>query len=331
MSTRSERSVEQLMKLAGEREMPAADAMERARLAAHDSWQKLLRQRSAPVPAPRRWLRISLGLAAAASVVFVALLAFVPPAAPPPQVSARVVSLEGGALSHGRAGDTVVFSASDVMAGTTLETVEGRVALTLDGALSLRMNRHTRLRFDSPSGVTLLAGDIYVDSGGVNAAGRLRIETPAGVVRHVGTQFQVFVARTNTRVRVREGRVLFTPLAAGEPQAVAAGDELRVADGRAEFTRGLPAFGAEWEWTAAITPPFDIESRPLAEFLAWAAREHGWQIRYASETLQEQTYEIRLHGALDPSNTDAMIERMSLITGVPLQIRNGVLWVGAAR
>jgi len=329
MSTRSEQSVEQLMKLAGEREMPAADAMERARLAAHDSWQKLLQQRSAP--APRRRLRMSVGLAAAASVALVALLAFLPSTPLPPQVSARVVSLERGAVSHGGAGDSVVFPASDVMAGTTLETAEGRVALTLGDSLSLRMNRHTRLRFDSPSAVTLLAGDIYVDSGGVNAAGRLRIETPAGVVRHVGTQFQVFVQGSNTRVRVREGRVVFTPLAAGEPSAVAAGDELRIADGRAELTRGLAPFGADWEWTTAVAPPFDIEGRPLAEFVAWAAREHGWQVRYASESLQQQTYETRLHGALDPSSTDAMVERVSLVTGVPLQVRNGVLWVGAAR
>lgn len=329
MNESSERSVEQLMKIAGEREMPAAAAMERARLAAHDSWQTALRQGSAR--APRRWLKISLGLATAAGFLTMALLAFRPESPVPPQVAARVISLEGGALSQGGAGGTVVFPASEVMTGTTLETDAGRVALTLGDSLSLRMNQHTRLRFDSPFAVTLLAGDIYVDSGGVNAAGRLRIDTPAGEVRHVGTQFQVFVVGADTRVRVREGRVLFTPLAAGEPRAVAAGDELHVADGRAELRRGLPSFGADWEWSAAVAPPFDIESRPLAEFIAWAAREHGWQVRYASEMLQQQTYEIRLHGELDPSNTDTMVERVSMITGIPLQARDGVLWVGAAR
>ena len=329
MNSSSEKSVEQLMKLAGEREMPTAAAMERARRAAHDSWQATLRQGAAR--APRRGLKISLGLATAAGLVLLVLLAFRPESPVLPQVAARVLSLEGGAWSQGRAGNTVLFPASDVMTGTTLETDAGRVALTLGDSLSLRMNRHTRLRFDSPSAVTLLAGDIYVDSGGVNAAGRLRIATPAGEVRHVGTQFQVFVAGADTRVRVREGRVLFTPLAAGEPHAVAAGDELHIAHGRAQLRRGLPSFGADWEWSATVAPPFDLESRPLAEFIAWAAREHGWQVRYASETLQQQTYEIRLHGVLDPSNTDAMIERVSLITGIPLQVRAGVLWIGAAR
>jgi ferric-dicitrate binding protein FerR (iron transport regulator) len=232
---------------------------------------------------------------------------------------------------HDAAGDTVVLRASDVMSGNALETADGRVALTLGNSLSLRMNRHTRMRFDSPSDVTLLAGDIYVDSGGVNAAGRLRIETPAGVVRHVGTQFQVLVTEAGTRVRVREGRVLFTPLDAGAPRDVAAGDELRIVDGRLDLRRGQPSFGAEWEWAATVAPPFDIDGRPLAEFLAWVAREHGWQLRYASEALQQQTYEIRLHGALDQSGADAMIGRVSLITGVPLRAHDGVLWVGAAR
>lgn len=325
MNTESERSVEQLLKLAGERETPPAAGMERARLAAHESWQRVLREQPAR---PRRWMKISIALAAAAGVVWFALLRF-PAATSPPQQVARVTALTGGAVVHDFAGDTVLFAGGEVFAGTTLETMNGRVALTLGGAMSLRMDRHTRLRFDAAQRVTLLAGTLYVDSGGINAVGGLRIETPAGAVRHVGTQFQVFVAGADTRVRVREGRVLFTPGDSSAPRDVVAGEELRIAGGRVDFRRGLPASGADWEWCASIAPPFDIESRPLAEFLAWAAREHGWQLRYTSAALQQQTYEIRLHGALDQSSADAMVERVSLITGVPLRARDGVLWVGA--
>jgi ferric-dicitrate binding protein FerR (iron transport regulator) len=232
---------------------------------------------------------------------------------------------------HDDAGGTMLLPVTEVMSGHAIETSDGRVVLALGNSLSLRMNRFTRLRFDSPSDVTLLAGGIYVDSGGINAAGGLRIETPAGEVRHVGTQFQVSVAGADTRVRVREGRVVFTPLEAGAPRDIAAGDELHVVDGRLGMTRGLPSFGAGWDWAAALAPAFDIEGRPLAEFLAWAAREHGWQLRYSDATLQQQTYEIRLHGALDQTSAEVMIERVSLITGVPLVARDGVLWVGAAR
>ena len=117
-------------------------------------------------------------------------------------------------------------------------------------------------------------------------------------MRHVGTQFQVQVTGNTTRVRVREGRVLLER-ASGVPRTsrpvttcVIAGEDLR-------WQRGLPSFGAEWEWSASIAPALAIENRPLAEFLAWIAREHGWQIQYADETLQHRTLDIRLHGSLD--------------------------------
>ena len=93
---------------------------------------------------------------------------------------------------------------------------------------------------------------------------------------------------------------------------------------------GLPAFGADWEWSASVAPTIDVEDRPLAEFLAWMAREHGWQLHYADEALQQRTLEIRLHGSLDGLDTAAMLERVALVTGIPLEAREGVLWVGGA-
>ena len=92
-----------------------------------------------------------------------------------------------------------------IHAGTTLSTSEGRVALTFGDSLSLRIDRHTRLRFDSREQVTLLAGALYVDSGGINAVPALRIETPAGAVRHVGTQFQVHVTGDVTACACAKG------------------------------------------------------------------------------------------------------------------------------
>ena len=74
---------------------------------------------------------------------------------------------------------------------------------------------------------------------------------------------------------------------------------------------------------------FEIENRPLSEFLAWLAREQGWRVHYASERLQEQAAQIRLHGSLEGLEVAAMLERVVLVTGVKLEVRHGVLWVGA--
>ena len=279
----------------------------------------------------RSRVRTMLGFALAAGIAAIAVFAWTErhqPAAP--VLVARIATLTGGASLREDRGEIIARVALPIHSGTTLSTSEGRVALTFGDSLSLRIDRQTRLRFDSRNQVTLLEGALYVDSGGVNAVPALRIETPAGVVRHVGTQFQVQVTGNTTRVRVREGRVLLER-ASGAPTDIAAGDELRVAGDELRWQHGLPSFGAEWEWSAGIAPALEIENRPLAEFLAWTAREHGWQIQYTDETLQHRTLDIRLHGSLYELDSAAMLERVALVTGVNLQAREGVLWVGGVR
>ena len=319
----SERSIERLIKLAGERDMPTPEGMERARLAAHESWSRML---GGQAPVPRRsWLKPVLGFALAAGIAALALSTWTQrPMPAAPELVARIATLTGDVLFEGK---PVARVAQPIHAGTTLATSDGRVALTFGDSLSLRIDRHTRIRFDGRDRMTLFAGALYVDSGGINAVPALRIETPAGVVRHVGTQFQVQVAGLTTRVRVREGLVLLTR-ASGAPTDIAAGDELQVTGDDLQWRRGLASFGAEWEWSAGIAPALEIENRPLAEFVTWMAREHGWQVRYGDEGLQQRAFDIRLHGSLDRLDSEAMLERISLVTGVSLRARDGVLWVG---
>jgi ferric-dicitrate binding protein FerR (iron transport regulator) len=320
-----ESTIERLIKLAGGRDMPTSEGMERARRAAHESWSRMLNQRAAP---RRSRLQAILGFAIAAGIA--ALGVFLWPQRPvpaAPELVARIATLTGDAVLLESLAETPARVALPIRAGATLASREGRVAFTFGDSLSLRLDRHTRLRFDSREQVTLLEGAAYVDSGGINAVPALRIETPAGAVRHVGTQFQVRVSGELTVVRVREGRVLLSR-ASGAPTDIAAGDELRVTGGELRLRRGLPSYGADWEWSAGIAPALEIENRPLAEFIAWVAREHGWQVRYGDETLQSRTFDIRLHGSLDQMEGPAMLERVTLVTGVPLQARDGVLWVG---
>jgi len=114
-------------------------------------------------------------------------------------------------------------------------------------------------------------------------------------------------------------------------RTVAAGDALEVRGDEERWQHGLPSFGTAWEWSAALAPALAIEDRPLAEFLAWMAREHGWQLHFSDEALQRQAQEIHLHGSLDGLDAPAMLERVALVTGVPLALGDGVLSVGVAR
>jgi len=318
-------TIERLIKLAGERDMPSAEGMERARQAAHESWTRALKSREA-APSNTR-LRL-LGFALAAGIAAVGVLLWIQrPAPTPPELVARVTTLVGDARLQDAGDETPARLALPIHSGSTLATGDGRVALTFGDSLSLRVDRQTRLRFDGREQVTLLAGALYIDSGGINAVPGLRIETPAGAVRHVGTQYQVRVDGNVTLVRVREGRVLLSPVS-GASTDIAAGDELQVSGTDLRWQRGLPSFGKDWEWSAGIAPALEIEGRPLTEFVAWVAREHGWQIRYVDESMQSRAIDIRLHGSLDPLDSAAMLERVSLVTGVPLDAHDGVLWVG---
>ncbi len=313
---REDSSIEQLLKLAGTRDMPSQSATERARAAAEAAWQRGLRQPAHPLRGRRLWIPLAL----AASSVLIAVLVLDRPAPRAAQVVASVVAVDADpVLRVGAAGHE----------GTTVSTGDGRAAFLLGDSLSLRVDRGTRIEFVSEDRVRLAKGSVYVDSGGLNAVSRLRIETPAGEVRHLGTQFLVSVEGAATRIRVREGRVeLARP---GLPaQDIAAGDGLNVEGGRMQLLQGLASHGGDWEWATATAPAFDIENRPLSEFLAWVSREHGWQLAYRDEEIRVRAQDIRLHGTVSGLEVQAMLERIALITGVSLRVEAGVLQVDPA-
>jgi ferric-dicitrate binding protein FerR (iron transport regulator) len=268
--------------------------------------------------------RVTLALAAGL-VAVVMLAALLWRGEPTPIEVARVAAIQGEVRIAESSAPLPV--ARVLRSGEVLSTREGRVALAFGDALSLRVDRQSRLGFNGAGHVTLLEGAVYVDSGGLNAHAPLRIDTPAGAVRHVGTQFQVRVREGRTRVQVREGRVVITRSGSSAID-LAAGDVADLAGTQMRLAHGQPAHGAEWEWAAQTAPGFDIENRPLSEFLAWVAREHGWQLRFGDDSLQARAQDIRLHGSMDGIEAQAMLERVSLITGVPLAVRDGVLWAG---
>ena len=325
MSTDPDRSIETLIRLAGERELPSDEATARARDAAEASWRRMLASKPA-----RPGSRIPLALAAALALVALGWYAWMQRDAAPPVVVARVAAVDGGArIRRGRA-NQIARLQDEVTSGAILQTADGRAAATIADALSLRLDNNTRLRFDGRDRVTLLEGALYVDSGGLGLRPPLTINTPAGEVRHIGTQFQVRVSGDITSIRVREGRVA---LRRGDAIArtVTAGDALEVRGTDERWQHGLASFGPGWEWSAALAPTLAIEDRPLAEFLAWMAREHGWQLHFSNESLQKRAQEIHLHGSLEGLDAAAMLERVALVTGVPLALDEGVLWVGASR
>jgi ferric-dicitrate binding protein FerR (iron transport regulator) len=122
------------------------------------------------------------------------------------------------------------------------------------------------------------------------------VQTKAGFVEHQGTQFEV-VVDGEVRVRVREGVVQFHRPAGIE--TAEAGVELVVpVDGPVE-RHVLATHGREWSWMESLAPEYEIEDRPLIDFLQWVARETGRQLDFADDRAREVAARTRLHGSVD--------------------------------
>jgi ferric-dicitrate binding protein FerR (iron transport regulator) len=177
---------------------------------------------------------------------------------------------------------------------------------------SVRFDRASRARLVSAGRIELDAGATYVDSG--TASPRLEIVTPFGVVRNVGTQFEVRLSEASLRVRVRSGIVEVhrgADVASARP-----GTELTLGPGLATSRTAVP-YGEDWAWVERLAPVFEIEGRSLAAFLEHVCREQGWTLAYADPRLARDASGIMLHGStagLQPSDALAVVMKTSGLT-----------------
>ncbi len=235
--------------------------------------------------------------------------------------SSRLLTLAGG---------------EPVYAGTVIETAAqgrtraggeaGRAAIRLAGGQSMRLDGSSRVRFASSSDLVLERGAVYVDSaGGAN----VEVRTTLGVVRDIGTQFEVRLldetAEPSLRVRVREGSVMLEH--GGDSHHALAGEELSArGDGRVE--RGKASiFGPHWQWVLDTAPTPEVAGRPLADFLDWVSREGGWTVRFADAETAQIASSTMLHG--DVRNL-GVAEASSMVlhgSGLDYRLEDGVFVV----
>ncbi len=194
-----------------------------------------------------------------------------------------------------------------LLAGSALETSGGAssAALALGGAgTSLRLGGETRVRIASAEEIELTRGALYVDSG-ERATGGVRVRTPLGTARDVGTQFSVRLIENGARaleIRVRSGAVA-VERTGGELVAAPAEELLIHTDGSVE-RRELAADDPAWGWALAAAPPFAVSGRTLGEVLRWACREAGWRLRYESAELEARAEAIRVRGGVGALRAD---------------------------
>ena len=323
--------IERLLRLAGPRESAPREREERVRTALHAVWNDSVRVRRRR----RIYFRGGALLAAAAALLAVfglldrAVVDPLPvaegPVATVQAVSGIVRARQPGSLPGAgtelRVGDSVA-------GGMIVDTgVLGRTALRLAGGPSLRLDFGTRLVPLTDSAVTLESGALYFDSGEeTSGAPPVEIRTGLGVVRHVGTQFEVRLASEGMRLRVREGVASLEN--EGRVHEAEAGTELTVDGAGSLSRRAVPGFGPDWDWVLDVAPPFELEGSTLDVFLTWVRRETGWQIRFAEERSEAGSSTV-LHGSIEDMRPDQALEAVLPTCGLAHSLESGILLVEA--
>lgn len=332
-----DQSLAELLRATGPRTMPPAAVEAEVRAAVEAEWQRVVAGR---VAAHRRQTRSRLagGLALVATVAGVALMVFRGPADEPdagPVLAGTLTRVAGPVAVAAASGEAERAATAGVplTAQSRVTTgPAGRAVVALSGGGSLRVDAGTRLVFASADRVVLDEGAVYYDSGVAGSESRpFVVTTPRGTVQHVGTQFLVRAARDSgpVSIAVREGRVLVEH--DGARREASAGDRVTLlADGSAQVGRIAPD-AAEWQWIHAVTPPYALEDRPLDEFLAWAARETGRRLEFASAADREAAAAVRLKGSIDGFAPDDALAAVVPTTRFSYRLEDGRLAVAHQR
>lgn len=322
----TDREIERLLRATGARVRPPVETEREVRAAVHAEWRAVVAARQ--VSRRTSWYAAAAGFAVVGLAVWLARPMLVEP--PVSAVAASLVRSTGVVeQSPGGAGRWQAVGAADaLMTGTELRTgPTARAALALPDGVSLRLDADTRLALVAPDRFELRQGAVYVDAGSEpgSATDALVLATRYGDVRHLGTQYELRVGRTEALLSVREGRVAIDGRA-GELTSTA-GEQLTVGlDGNVD-RREIPTYGGQWAWIDQVTPPFAIEGRPLAEFLAWAARETGRGLAYRDADAEARAGEIVLRGSIDGLSPDAALEAVLATTALRQQPRAGELLI----
>ncbi len=290
MTTAANDDVAVLVRLAGTSDPIAAERVARVRRAVHGAWRD--EYDAHQVKIRNRWITVAVLFAAAA---FVAITLAIwrpirtPVPVPAPVLVAHIDRVTGQAI--GSPGPLAAGGA--VMSGSTVTTSAGTLAMTLTSGVQLRLDAASTARMDSASDVVLEQGALYVDSAGSHqtqpAASPITIHTPAGLVRDIGTRFEVRLASTAVRIRVRDGQVRVIQTNGVDAQAGAGEELFSKADGLdgSVGRRRIATTGSGWAWAERAAPAFSAEGKTLGAFLDWVSREGAWTVTFADNGLSK--------------------------------------------
>lgn len=316
-----EDDIEQLLISAGAREKPPVEIEREVREGLRMEWRGIVAER-------RRHARTRTGFALAAGVLAAAVgvwMAAPRPTGPAEALGTLTIATGNVHLTTGLFDRWKPIAAGHrLIAGQSVETGSaGRGAIALSGGVSARMDHDTRLALASAGEIVLERGALYVDAGsGSAAATRLDVVTPTGSVRHVGTQYEVRLVGSDVRLRVREGRVEWQSKT-GSVERSRAGEQLTIAGDGTVDRRTTPIYGESWNWIVAATPVIEIEGLALTDFLFWAGRELGRDVRFDRTQTADEAAGIVLHGSIAGLTPEEALDAVLATTHLRAVVADG--------
>jgi ferric-dicitrate binding protein FerR (iron transport regulator) len=297
--TNGEESLAELLRLAGPRPRIADELKARVRASVQAEWQSEVAQRKRV-----RVIGASV-LSAAAAITAILLLK------PDPQPAAVSQPVEVARVQTVNGASTMTVG-EVLMEGRTVETTAASTASIDWAGATLRLDRGTRLRIDTDKLATLHSGAVYFADN--SERGGVEITTPLGVVRDIGTQFEVRLESDKLHVRVREGRV---DLRRGsEVFEAPAGIEL-TATAKGVDSHPIPAESEQWAWIEHAAPPLVLEGMTLRDVVQHVASEKGLQL----DLRRTEVAAKRLHGNVPLSPSEAL-DAATAAAGVRYRIEN---------
>lgn len=308
---RSEAGLEKALREAGPRPAIPAEDLDLIRGSAREEWRELVaKHRPGRRPSYGRYLALAAALLVVVGLGWWSWSGTAPPAL---SVVATVELMTGRVEARYPAAESSLAALApegELFAGVELDTTGGgdgessRIALALATGAGVRVDEETVLRLFPDGRMELEHGTVYVDTeplnGAENASGQVEIVTPLGSVTDIGTRFEVRVEREKEdtlRVRVRQGSVVLRR--DGQSIEVGAAEQIDLLADGTTVRVALDPFDAAWSWVLGVAPGFEIEGRPLREYLDWITRETGLEVRFASNELEASVVDARLFGSIE--------------------------------
>jgi ferric-dicitrate binding protein FerR (iron transport regulator) len=303
----------------------SAEALQRIRRATEAEWRRVGFAQQ-PV---RRWWQAAVAASLVAVALAVAGIALEQREIEAGNPAGLVARAQAPGVVHVRGWrpDAVIAQGAELRTGQHFD-VRGAALVSLLAGGNLRIAPDTQIEVIAVNTVKLVRGEMYVDiPPGAQSGSSFTVITNAGVFRHVGTQFALTVSDGATRLRVREGRVLWQ--AAAGDSTIDAGTEILI-DHEKVTRRGVDPTAGEWAWTEALAPELDIENKPLSEFLEWVSRETGRKLVIADDLTRAQIASIRTHGDLHGLTPMQALAAVMSSTSLHLDISADVIRVSFA-